>query len=153
MTALGALAGEGVLVPDLPAGAGDADVAVPISTLGTDANPTTFNPDLSSLALQALAAVPVLVIGTDAPLSVPDLLIAAPVDAVLAIPDLAGLANDAGDAIVVGVGGTGGEAVSVVEDRVALALSAGTSHQHEVTVGSVVEGRGGSHGELIRQQR
>jgi hypothetical protein len=59
---------------------------------------------------------------------VPNPAVVAATHALSAIPDVSGLASDASTATDVGVGRAGGDAVAVVADTVASALTAGSAN-------------------------
>lgn len=128
----------------MPAGARNANKAIPVGSCSASASSIAFKPDLSVSASDAVRAVPILTRGADTSLAVlvPYLRRVAPIYTAIAVPDEACLANNASDPVEEGVGRAGGNAAAVEVDRESRALPAGASDKEEVAVAEVEKGAG-----------
>lgn len=112
----GTLAAHAVTIPYLSAVAGDANKPIPVCIVRASTALGHRIPDLSLLATDASAAIPVLTkrAGTVVETGIPDLGSCASINAVVAVPGESRLTSNAGKAVVVSVGWTGGDALTEV---------------------------------------
>jgi hypothetical protein len=127
-----------------------ADISIPVASVGASTALLDVIPSLSSGASDASVAVPVEALRANAAQQgvIPKLPIYAAGNAGSAVPDGSGLTGDARKSIVVGGRWTGGETVTVVVDAIAHTLPTGTPNQEEVVVGEVEEGGRCGEGEI-----